>query len=302
MHDDVAGVTVSSLLAWARAQNVDRLDAHLLLAHHLGVGRTWLIAHDGDLVDATLAAAFRRDVAERAAGVPLAYQVGYREFHGLTLKVSPAVLVPRPDTEVLVEWALGWLAAQRPPPQRSTVLDLGTGSGAIALAVARACPHARVTAVDCSLEALAVARHNAQALGLTVEWLHGDWFVPVAGRRFDLMLGNPPYIDADDPHLAALHAEPLAALSPGADGLSALHCIIEQASAHLVPGGALMLEHGHQQAAAVRQALMRADFIEVLTLRDLGGNERCTGGQWVGVAAGAGRDESAGAVPTRPDE
>ena len=275
-----AGMTVFGLLAWARSQGVDRLDAQLLLAHHLGVGRAWLIAHDGDQVAAHRAAGFQRDVVERARGTPLAYLTGVREFHGMALKVTPAVLVPRPDTEVLVDWALDWLAANRPAPCRATVLDLGTGSGAIALATARACPRAAVTAVDCSDAALAVARSNAAALGLDVECLQGDWFGPVGGRRFDLVLSNPPYIDGDDPHLSALHAEPLSALSPGPDGLDALRRIIGSAGRYLVPGGALMLEHGHRQAAAVRDALVQAGFDEVQTLRDLGGNERCTGGRW----------------------
>jgi release factor glutamine methyltransferase len=272
-------VTVAALLTQARALGLERLDAMLLLGHRLGVGRAWLLAHDDAPVPEAPAAGFVADCAQRLRGVPLAYLVGEREFHGLALRVTPAVLVPRPDTETLVDWALEWLqgpGAGRPEP---AVADLGTGSGAIALALARACPRARVCAVDCSAQALAVARDNGQRLGLAVEWLQGDWFEPLAGRRFDLILSNPPYIDADDPHLAALHAEPLQALSPGADGLAALRRIAAEAAAHLAPGGALLLEHGHAQGAAVRALIGQAGLLPLGTRRDLAGRERCTGGQ-----------------------
>jgi release factor glutamine methyltransferase len=279
MPSDTADGTVANLLAWARRHDVERLDAQLLLAHRLGVGRAWLIAHADEAVDAARAALFRRDVAERLAGVPLAYLVGSREFHGLTLKVTPAVLVPRPDTEVLVDWALEWLAP-RGLPHPAAVLDLGTGSGAIALAIRHACPLASVTAVDASHPALQVARYNADSLGLTVEWLQGDWFTPVTGRRFDLIVSNPPYIDGDDPHLAALTAEPLQALSPGVDGMAAIARIIAAAGEYLVKGGALMLEHGYRQAGLVRDFLEQAGFDQVATRRDLAGQERCTGGRW----------------------
>lgn len=279
MQPHAVDVTVSALLAWARERGVDRLDAQLLLAHRLGVGRAWLIAHDDKVIDAQRAALFRHDIGQRSAGVPLAYLVGTREFHGLTLQVTPAVLVPRPDTELLVDWALEWLTAWG-PSRSAAVLDLGTGSGAIALALCHACPGARVSAVDVSLDALKVARHNADALKLGVEWLHGDWFAPVKGRRFDLIVSNPPYIDADDPHLAALTAEPFQALSPGVDGLAAIDRIIAGAGDYLVEGGALMLEHGYRQGGPVRDLLRRAGFADVVTRRDLAGQERCTGGRW----------------------
>ena len=284
-----ADATVSDLLARARHAGVERLDAALLLGHRLGVTRAWLIAHDDASVAAPAAEGFAADLARRAAGVPLAYLVGSREFHGLALRVSPAVLVPRPDTEVLVDEALRWLAAHHPPPAAPEVLDLGTGSGAVALAVSRGCPHARVTAVDLSAQALAVARDNGRSLGLTVSWLEGDWFTPVAGRCFDLVLSNPPYIDADDPHLAALHAEPRLALSPGPDGLAAIDRIVTEAAGHLWPGGALLLEHGHTQGLAVRERLARAGFADIRTWRDLAGHERGSGGHRpAGVGARAG--------------
>lgn len=297
-------MTVAALLTQARALGLERLDAMLLLGHRLGVGRAWLLAHDDAPVPEAPAAGFLADCAERLRGVPLAYLVGEREFHGLALRVTPAVLVPRPDTETLVDWALEWLqgpGAGRPEP---AVADLGTGSGAIALAVARACPRARVCAVDCSAQALAVARDNGQRLGLAVEWLQGDWFGPLAGRRFDLILSNPPYIDANDPHLAALHAEPLQALSPGADGLAALRRIAAEAAAHLAPGGALLLEHGHAQGAAVRALIGQAGLLPLGTRRDLAGSERCTGGRAPGPTGDAGQgfaypaDPSAGASDT----
>jgi release factor glutamine methyltransferase len=273
---------VADLLALARGQGVDRLDAQLLLARRLGVSRAWLIAHDDAGVPADAAQACRADLAARADGQPVAYLVGEREFHGLKLHVTPAVLVPRPDTEVLVDWAIdclrGPLAARRTP----RVVDLGTGSGAIALAVAQACPHAEVCGVDRSAAALDVARANGYRLGSTVEWLQGDWFEPLAGRRFDLVLSNPPYIDADDPHLHALHAEPLEALSPGPDGLAALSRIAAQAPAHLQRQGWLLLEHGHQQGDAVQTLLREAGGHDVSTRRDLAGHPRCTGARWEG--------------------
>ncbi len=272
-------MTVAALLTQARALGLERLDATLLLGHRLGVGRAWLLAHDDAAVPEAQAAGFLADCAQRLRGVPVAYLVGEREFHGLALRVTPAVLVPRPDTETLVDWALEWLQGPLADRAAPAVLDLGTGSGAIALAVARTCPRARVCAVDRSAEALAVARDNGRRLGLAVEWLQGDWYAPLAGRRFDLIVSNPPYIDADDPHLTALHAEPLQALSPGPDGLSALRHLAAGAAAHLAPGGALLLEHGHTQGAAVRELVGHAGLLALGTRPDLAGRERCTGGR-----------------------
>jgi release factor glutamine methyltransferase len=287
--------TVAGLLAQARAAGVDRLDAQLLLARLLAQPRTWLIAHGDANVPAAQGDRFLQQAAERAQGVPLAYLLGEREFHGLQLRVTPDVLVPRPDTEVLVDWALELLAAgagttagtpaehrtaAAAQPRNPSVADLGTGSGAIALALKQGCPAAQVTAVDLSAAALAVARDNGERLGLAVQWLHGHWFAPLAGRRFDLIASNPPYIPAGDPHLPALHAEPLEALSPGGDGLSALRELCAAAPAHLNPGGWLLLEHGFDQAAAVRALLQAAGFGQVRTRRDLAGQERSSGGRW----------------------
>lgn len=277
--------TVSDLMAQARRTGVDRLDAQLLLGRLLQQPRAWLIAHDDHALEPALAQDFMAQLAERARGVPLAYLLGEREFHGLMLHVTPDVLVPRPDTEVLVDWALELLAghdhdlplADRSTP--TTVADLGTGSGAIALALKHARPTALVCAVERSPAALAVAHANGQRLGLPVQWLQGDWFVPLAGRRFDLIVSNPPYIDGADAHLAALHAEPIAALTPGPDGLAALRVLARDAPPHLQSGGWLVLEHGHDQGAAVRSLLQAAGLERVQTRRDLGGQERCTAGR-----------------------
>jgi len=269
--------TVAALLSDARAAGVDRLDAQLLLAHRLGQTRTWVLAHDDAIVAADLATRVRAELAERARGVPLAYLVGTREFRGLTLQVTPAVLVPRPETELLVEWALELLPAD--PASPAEVVDLGTGSGAIALSVKAARPQARMTATDASACALAVARANARLLGLDIGFAEGDWWTPLAGRRFDLALCNPPYIDAADPHLPDLHAEPQAALTPGRDGLAALAIIVGSAGPLLRRGASLLLEHGHDQGSAVRALLVRNGFVEVQTRRDLAGHERVTGGR-----------------------
>ena len=276
--------TVADLLAQARRAGVDRLDAQLLLARLLGQPRAWLIAHDDHELDTAQAQNFMAQLAERARGVPLAYLLGEREFHGLMLHVTPDVLVPRPDTEVLVDWALELLAIDDrtagadSPGAPANVADLGTGSGAIALALKHARPAIQVCAVERSPAALAVARANGQRLGLAVEWLQGDWFTPLAGRRFDLIVSNPPYIDGADTHLQALHAEPLQALTPGPDGLAALRVLAQGAHHHLQPGGWMLLEHGHDQGAAVRSLLQAAGLEEVQTRRDLGGQERCTAG------------------------
>ena len=271
--------TLRDALAAARAQGLDRLDAQLLLGHVLGRDRTWLLAHDDEDLPAAQLASFGTLVARRKAGEPVAYLLGEREFHGLTLRVDARVLVPRPDTEVLVEWALALLRTELAAIERPAVVDLGTGSGAIALAVRHAIPMAAVTATDASGDALAVARANADRLGLAIEWLQGSWWAPLAGRTFDLALSNPPYIRADDAHLAALAAEPHAALTPGPSGLEALQAIAAGAAARLRPGGWLLMEHGFDQDAAVRQLLAAAGFGAVETRHDLAGLPRCTGGR-----------------------
>jgi release factor glutamine methyltransferase len=264
---------IADALTAARALGVARLDAQWLLEHWLGRPRAWLLAHDDiELTDAQ-AAGLQAGLARRAAGEPLAYIVGEREFRGLALRVTPAVLVPRPETELLVDWALEHL----PADAALDVVDLGTGSGAIALALQRERPRARVLATDASADALAVARGNAQRLALPVQFVQGNWWAPLHGRRFALAVSNPPYVAGDDPHLDALAHEPRGALTPEGDGLDALRRIVHGAPAHLLPGAWLLLEHGHDQAAAVRQLLLGAGFEAVQTRRDLAGLARCTG-------------------------
>lgn len=265
--------TVAELMQQARQQGLDRLDAHLLLAHVLGRSRTWLLAND----DAAVSPPAERDLvnlfARRARGEPLAYLVGEKEFHGLMLQVSSAVLIPRPDTETLVEWALELMEPT------SSVLDMGTGSGAIALALKHRRPTASITALDASEPALAVARRNGQRLGLEVEWLTSDWWEHLGDRRFDLVVSNPPYIAGGDAHLAALQHEPRSALTPGGDGLDSLRQIITGAPSHLVSGGWLLLEHGFDQAQAVSELLRGSGFEYVASRADLAGHARCTGGR-----------------------
>ena len=269
--------TVAQALAQAKALGVDRLDAQLLLADALARPRSWLLAHDDARLEPALATALQARLERRADGEPLAYLLGAKEFHGLTLRVDPSVLVPRPDTEVLVDWAIellqhGWADVAQPH-----VADLGTGSGAIALAVRHAHPQAIVWATDASTAALEVARGNAQRLGLAVNCVAGSWWEPLHGQRFHLALSNPPYIAAGDPHLDALRHEPMSALTPGGDGLGALHRIVAGAPAHLAPGAWLLLEHGYDQAGAVHSLLHEHGFKDVQTRVDLAHQPRCTG-------------------------
>ena len=271
-------LTLDQALREAQQQGLERLDAQLLLLHALGRDahdRAWLIAHDQHRMHAAEASRFASLVQHRRDGQPVAYLLGEREFFGLRLQVDARVLDPRPDTETLVEWALSHL----PSEADARVLDLGTGSGAIALAVQHARPRAEVWAVDASAEALTVAGANAQRLGLPLHLRHGHWFAPVTGR-FDLILSNPPYLAEGDPHLAALQHEPRQALVAGADGLDDLRHIVQAAPAHLRPGAWLLLEHGHDQAVAVRALLAGAGFGQVQSRADLAGIARCSGGRW----------------------
>lgn len=269
--------TLAAALADALALGLARIDAQLLLLHVLGKpadGRAWLLAHDADVLDAGAQARFAALCQRRASGEPVAYLTGRKPFHGLELQVDARVLDPRPDTETLVDWALELLAGQSAP----RVLDLGTGSGAIALAIAKACPSAQVSAVDASTDALDVARANAARLGLPVRFVLSDWLAGVQGE-FELVVSNPPYIAEDDPHLPALRHEPLAALAAGPDGLRDLRAIAAQAAGRLVPGGWLLLEHGWDQADAVQGLLHGAGLVQVQVRNDLAGIGRCTGGQ-----------------------
>ena len=275
-------LSVREALAEARTASVETLDAHLLLAMCLGRSRSWLIAHGEALLTPAHSDRFRSWLTRRAAGEPLAYLFGEKEFHGLVLQVDARVLVPRPDTETLVDWALELLAAQAAVPPAGAaprVIDLGTGSGAIALALKHAWPGADVTALDASGGALEVARANAAALRLDVRLVSGNWWSAVRGERFDIAVSNPPYIALHDPHLAVLTHEPAIALTAGIDGLDALRQIIDHAAAHLRPGGWLLLEHGHDQGPAVQGLLFQSGFARVETRCDLAGHWRCTGAQ-----------------------
>jgi release factor glutamine methyltransferase len=268
--------TIGQALAHAHQIGVDRLDAQLLTARQLGLPRTWLLAHD----DAPVAdgPALLALLVRRAAGEPLAYLVGEREFHGLLLNVTPDVLVPRPDTETLVDWALELIAGRRAP----RLVDLGTGSGAIALALKHACPCAQVHASDVSSAALAVARGNGERLRLAVTWSLGDWWQALdPALRFDLAAANPPYIAQGDPHLAALRHEPVSALVSPGRGLASIARVIAGSRDRLNPGGWLVVEHGFDQADDVRQLLRQAGFGAVCNRLDLAGQPRVSAGQVV---------------------
>jgi len=270
-------IRVDQALRSARAE-VDAADAELLLGHVLGKPRSWLFAHGDELLSAGMAERFGALIARRIAGEPVAYLIRRRGFWRFDLQVSPATLIPRPETELLVE-----LALTRVPEDRAwRIADLGTGSGAIALAVAYERPRAQVIATDMSVEALAVSRANADSLRLgNVEFRQGDWFGPLAGERFDLIASNPPYIADDDAHLGEgdLRYEPRSALASGADGLDAIRSIVHAAPAHLHPGGWLLLEHGWEQGEAVRSLLSQAGFVDVATERDLEARDRVTLGR-----------------------
>lgn len=273
-------VSIEQALAHAQSKGLSRLDAQALLSNRLQQTRTWLLAHDDEWMVARDWSDFQSDVARRAAGEPVAYIVGQREFHGLMLKVTSAVLVPRPETELLVDWGLQHLTSMEPTDAPPAAVDLGTGSGAIALAVKFHRRDVRILATDRSVAALDVARANAGSHGLEIEFAQGDWWSAASGRTFDLALANPPYIDGDDPHLQHLQHEPIDALSPGKDGLAALSEVVQRAPAHLNKGAALLVEHGHDQADAVQDLFARRGFQAITTLADLAGQPRCTGGRW----------------------
>ena len=272
-------MTVRDLLAAAtRRLDGARIDAELLLAHALGVSRVKLYAWPELEPEAGAIERFERSIAARASGEPVAYLVGHREFWNLDLAVSPAVLIPRPETERLVELALERIATDR----EVRVADLGAGSGAIALAIASERPRARVLATDASADALAVARANAERLRLgNVAFAQGDWCDALGDARFDVIVSNPPYIAEDDPHLRAgdLPREPRAALASGVDGFDAIRRIVACAPSHLEPDGWLLLEHGWDQATSTRALLERAGFVDVESARDDAGHERVTLGR-----------------------
>jgi release factor glutamine methyltransferase len=267
-----AGATIGAAQA---ALPLDPLENRILLCHALGITRVGLITQSERVLGEAEAAALNSLVERRLQGEPIAYIVGKREFFGLDFRVTDAVLIPRPDTELLVE-----LALERLPPQ-GRALDMGTGSGAIAVAIAHTRPDAAVTALDVSAAALDVARANAAANGAPVRFLHSDWFAALGSERFDLIASNPPYIADGDVHLSQgdLRFEPVGALTDRADGLSALRTIVAGARFHLVPQGWLLMEHGYDQAAQVRQLLAEQGYTEVQSWRDLAGIERASGGR-----------------------
>ena len=275
--------SIDDALQRARRLGVDRLDAHLLVSAVLQQPRSWLLAHDRDPLPTEAAERIHALLQRRAAGEPAAYLLGHKEFFGLTLAVNPDVLVPRPDTETLVHWALEVLAQPASHTAAPRVLDLGTGSGAIALALASERPAWQVTAVDRVLEAVALAERNRQRLHLTnATVLNSHWFSALEGQRFQLIISNPPYIAAADPHLVEgdVRFEPSSALVAGADGLDDIRLIIVQAPDYLEAGGWLLLEHGFDQAAAVRELLSARGFGAVESRRDLGGHERISLGRF----------------------
>ena len=270
--------SLTQALALAHTLGLARIDAQLLLLHTVGRAgsdRAWLLAHDTDVLAPAQHAQFLALCQRRLAGEPVAYLTGRKEFYGLPLQVDARVLDPRPDTETLVDWALEVIAPLTSP----RVVDLGTGSGAIALALQSQRTDAQVLAVDASTDALAVAQANAERLGLPVRFQPANWLAGVEGP-FDAIVSNPPYIPSADPHLAALTHEPLQALASGADGLEDIRTIVAQAPTHLRPGGWLLLEHGYDQAEAVQALLAAQGFALVQSRNDLAGIARCTGGQW----------------------
>ena len=274
-------MTIVKALSEART-SIDLVDARILLSHALQTSKEYLAAHPDRPLTADEAGRFRALVGRRVEGEPIAYLIGTREFYGRPFEVTPTTLIPRPETELLVELALERIAIDRP----ADILDLGTGSGAIAITLVCERPSARVSAIDASKAALDVASGNARRL-IGTQWasrltlLQGDWYMPVAGRRFHLIVANPPYVAAGDPHLAEgdLRFEPAEALTPGGDGLHALSAIAAGASSHLHPGGWLICEHGYDQAEHVRALFVAQGLTQIATAPDLAGIPRATLGK-----------------------
>jgi len=276
---DLAGMRVGSL--FARLECLEPLELRILLSHVLGLSRVQLVTHSEHVLSTENAYALYDAITRRQAGEPIAYLVGEKEFYGLPFYVTPSVLIPRPETELLVDLAIKKL------PFNGNVLDLGTGSGAIAVAIAHARPDVRVTATDISQDAIDIAQRNAKhhlSSEDKINFLKGDWFIPLKPDcRYDLIVSNPPYIAGQDEHLQQgdLRFEPKHALTDGADGLSALRIIVKETALHLEPDGWLLVEHGYNQAGEVRSLLEKQGFMHVQSWQDIAGIERISGGQWV---------------------
>ena len=278
-------ITLTQALAQAAALGIARIDAQMLLLHLCGQpthARAWLITHDGDRLSSAQTAQWQQWLQRRADGEPVAYLTGHKGFYGLDLAVDARVLDPRPDTETLVDWALELLPDAAPGQPALRLADLGTGSGAIALALQHARPAVEVWAVDASTDALAVAQANAARLQLPLRFAHSHWLSALQGR-FDAIVTNPPYIRDDDPHMPALRHEPRQALTSGADGLDDIRHIVDTAPGYLREGGWLLIEHGWDQADDVRALLAQRGFAQVQSRKDLAGIERASGGQWPSV-------------------
>lgn len=280
-----AELSIAQCLTQAKATGLTPVEAELLMLHVLGKSineRAWLRASASEQLPDLIAHRFHSLASRRLQHEPLAYITGQREFYSLTLQIDSRVLDPRPDTETLVDWALDVLKSQKAP----NVVDLGTGSGAIALAIKHQRPDAQVVAVDASADALAVAEGNAHRLGLDVNFQLGNWLEPLASQPdaenngYQLVVSNPPYIAEGDSHLPALEHEPLSALTSGPDGLDDIRHIVELAPNHLVENGWLLVEHGHDQALAVQTMMRQRGFEAVQSRNDLAGIARCTGGFW----------------------
>ena len=279
MPADIAGL-LRRAAQLAAVSDTPRLDVEVLLCHVLGESRTYLFTWPERELSEQQLAQFEALFIRRLRGEPVAHLTGYREFWSLSLAVSPATLIPRPDTELLVE-----LALRLPLPEGAAVLDLGTGTGAIALALASERRHWQILAVDALPGAVELAERNRRALGLAnVRVVEGNWFDGLGGQRFDLVVSNPPYVDAEDPHLGEgdVRFEPASALVAAESGLADLKTIVATAPDSLKGGGWLLLEHGWQQAQAVRELMKGAGFREVVSEKDLAGRERATLGQWPG--------------------
>ena len=279
LRPTLSGISIGE--AWRVAgQRIGRLDARLLIEHVARCTHAELIAAPSRVLTPEQVAQLSELVLSRANGWPVAYLVGRTGFYGSEFVVTPAVLVPRPETELLVERALAATRGAVEP----RIVDLGTGCGAIAVTLARLRPEARLTAVDLSPAALAVARANGERHGVALRLFQGDWYAPLTGERFDLIVANPPYVASDDPHLQGdgVRREPRMALTDGVaggDGLASIRRIVSGAAAHLLPAGGLLIEHGYNQAAAVRSLLVEAGFVDVASWRDLAGIERASGGR-----------------------